>query len=61
MQPLVDSNGKLLATITEFIDISEYIDTQKKYTINSTYLRAIANNFYAGIIFIIDTSHKIVF
>jgi len=59
--PLIDTEEKLLSIVTTFSDISEQIETQKKYTINHTYLRAIANNFYAGVIFIVDTNHKIVF
>jgi signal transduction histidine kinase/PAS domain-containing protein len=61
VHPVITNHGQLSSVLFEFYDIHKYIELQNKYNISNSYLQAIANNFYSGIIFIVDINNKIVF
>lgn len=59
--PVFDMRGALKYVIMEFTDISNLKTTLEKYSTISTYLITIANNFFMGIIFIVNENQEIVF
>ncbi len=59
--PVYNYNGEFTFTIIEFVEVTTLHNLTEKYNIARTYLDAIANNFYVGIIFIINQNDEIVF
>jgi len=59
--PLYDETNKLFGYASEFYNVTDYFVLLSKFNINKTYLEAIANNFSAGIILIINENSEVVF
>ena len=59
--PITNEDGRFSAFVSEFSNVTDYYSLLDKYDISKKYLDAIANNFYAGILFIIDKNNHIVF
>ena len=59
--PTFTEDGKLTAFVLEFVDVSDYYSLLDKYDISKKYLDTIANNFNAGILFIVDKNSNVVF